>query len=99
MAECAQVVFAQPLLRCGKDAGYFLAAGDHLDVAQLVLRFCNPWYRGLAALQAGDILGVLLGRYQLVVTAAEETQQIVEKLPYIGGPDVVFEMKLVDSLA
>ncbi len=99
VAECAQIFFAQPALGGGKDAGNFLAASDHLGIAQLIFRFRNPGNRRFAALQPRNVLRVPFGRNQFVVTPAEEAQQIVEKLPHIRCPDVVFEMKLVNSLA
>ena len=99
MAERAQIFFTQPALGGGEDTGNFLAASDDLGIAQLILRFRNPGNGHFAAFQLTHILLVPFRRYQFVVAPAEETQQVVEKLTYIRGPDVVLEVKLVNSLA
>ena len=99
MAERAQIFFAQPAFGRGEHAGNFLAASDHLGIAQLIFRLRDPGNRQFAALQPRNILRVFFRRDQFVVAAAEEAQQIVEKLSDIGRPNVVFQMKLVNSLA
>ena len=99
VAECAVIVLAKPAIGGGEDACKFLAAADYLSVAQLFFRFRYPWNGKFAAFQPRNIFRVLFRRYHFVVTAAEEIEQVVEKLSNVGRPDVVLQAELTDSLA
>ena len=49
------------------------------------------------ALETFDVLRVFFGRNQFVVAAADELQQVVEKLGDVGRADVMLEMQFADA--
>ena len=69
------------------------------DMAAASFAFAMRGMWNLAALQLGDV-GVVIGRSaQLIVTTAEELQQIFQELSRSGSLDVVLQLHVADAAA
>ncbi len=99
VAEGAEILFLQPALHGGEDAGDLAAAAQNLGILEDVLGFHDARHGNFAAFQALDVSRVFFGRDQFVVAAADELQQVVQELGNVGGADVVLEMQLANAAA
>ncbi len=97
MAESAEILFVQPAFHGGEYAGDLAAAAEDFFVFKGDLGFDDARDGDFFALQALHVLGVLFGRDQFVVTAADEIQQVVQELGNIGGADVVLETQFANA--
>ena len=98
VAEGAVIVFAQPTLNRGEDTGNFRQRPITSASAQLLFRLRDPGDRSFATLQrrtySAYFSGVTSSSWQRL-----KNKQIIQKLSDIGRPNVVFEMKLMNSFA
>ena len=101
VAEGAEAFLLQHVFRITKGARHFAAAAKYLIVGtwRRILRLAHARQRDLAALDLRDEGVVVAGRAQLVVTTAEELEQVVEELSRRGGLDVVLQLQVVDAAA
>ena len=99
VAEGTQIFFGEPALHGGEYTGDLTAAAEHLRVVKDIFGLRDARDRNLFALQAFDVLRVLLGGDQFVVAAAHEIQQVVQELGNISRANVVFEVQFADAAA
>ncbi len=99
VAEGAKIFFGEPALHRGEYAGNLAAAAEHFGVVENVLGSRHAWDGNFLALEAFDVVGILFGRDQFVVTAADEIQQVVQELGDVGGANVMFEPQVANAAA
>ncbi len=101
MAEGAQVFFSQHSLHRHKYIGDFLATPEHFFIAEAIriFRFAYSRDRQFAAPEPPDVLRVLFGPHELVMTAPHEVEQVIEKLADFGRSDEVVQVQLRKALA
>ena len=101
VAEGAEAFLVQQLLREAEGARDLVAAAENFFLGHVLgaAALLHARQRNLMALQPGDVVVVIGGRAQLVVTAAEELQQVLEKFSRRRRLDVVLQLHLADAAA
>ena len=99
MAEASEVIFQQPTLHCREHPRDLPTAAQNFGVVEGILRSGDALHGDFATLQPLHVVRIFLGRNQFIVAAADEIQQIIQKLGNVGGPDIMLEMQLADTAA
>src|SRR5581483_6119860 len=101
VSECTQVPLAQQALHRRKHKRNLSTSAQSFLVRQFagLLRFADTRNREMAGFDLPHILCVVLGPYQLVVATADEIEQVVKKLGYVGGTHKVIQPQFADVAA
>src|SRR5579863_5846073 len=99
MAERSQSFLLQQVLSVAKSTRHFTAAAQHLIIGHgpsvLGPGHARQW--NFATLELRGVSIVIGRRAQLVVTAAEELEKVVEKFSRSCSLDVVLQLELADA--
>src|SRR5262249_42197922 len=97
VAEGAEILLPQHALDRREYAGNLPAAFQYFAIWQRVPRTPNSRERYFAALQAGNVLSIFFRRDQLVVTFADEVEQIAQKLANVRSADEIVQAQFVET--
>ena len=81
------------MLDGGEYAADFAASSKRLFIGERsgIFGFTNAWRGQFARFDAAQILCILLGPHEFVMTPAHEVEQIIQKLAEVGGTDEIIQ--------